>query len=463
LLKTKSESDHLGNLGSYRLVAATAEYGLPSPGRASRSGSGRGAAVLLSFVAATVTAFGVDSPPACAFDAKLLAAEALIMAGTDMHVVDQAWVDMAVDDYIRPSLGGIYTGIPVVTPAQFWPFGGRDDMFFDLSVLAGTKVIDAAIDATTEPTVVFGYSQSSVIATAAKRRLAERAADAANAESMPPVSFVMLANPNRPNGGLNARFPGAFIEELGWTFSAATPTDTGFTTIDVARQYDLFADFPRYPLNAIATANAVVALLYGAHDYSPVTLDPADPRYDPNTVVQQFGDTTYYFIPTPMLPLLRPLRDLGFDPVLLDAVEPAMRVLVEFGYDRSTPFGEPTGAQLTPREDFEQLDRDLAAAIEQGRAILDAAKDPSGTQAAPIIPAPTAVRRPPRATPDSPRGQSALAARATRAQAVSPGIAPAPASPASVSPAPVSPAPKVAVSQQRSVAPGALPASRPPR
>jgi hypothetical protein len=386
-------------------------------------------------------------------EVALLSTNALIMAGTDMHGVDQAWVDMAIDGYIRPSLGGDYTGIPVVTPAQFWPFGGPDDMFFDLSILAGTTVIDAAIDATTEPTVVFGYSQSSVIATAAKRRLAERAADAAHAQSTPPVSFVMFANLNRPNGGLNARFPGAFIEKLGRTFSAAAPTDTGFTTIDVARQYDLFADFPRYPLNAIATANAVVALLYGTHYYSPVTVDPADPRYDPNTVVQQFGDTTYYFIPTPMLPLLRPLRDLGFDPVLLDAVEPAMRVLVEFGYDRSTPFGQPTGAQLIPREDFEQLDRDLAAAIEQGRAILDAAKDPSGADAAPILPAPTAVRRPPRATPDSPRVQPQPGARATRAQSVSPGIAPAPK--AAVS--------QAAVAQQRTATPGALPASRPLR
>lgn len=397
---------------------------------------GRGA-IVMAAGAAVVAAALAPTPPEQAREIALRStANALIMAGTDMHVVDQAWVDMAIDDYIRPSLGGIYTGIPVVTPAQFWPFGGRDDMFFDLSVLAGTRVIDAAIDATTDRTVVFGYSQSSVIATAAKRRLAERAADAPGAGSMPPVSFVMLANPNRPNGGINARFPGAVIEKLGWTFSAATPTDTPFTTVDVARQYDLFADFPRYPLNLIADANAVVALFYGAHDYSRVTLNPADPRYDPNTVVQQFGDTTYFFIPTPMLPLLRPLRDLGFEPVLIDAVEPAMRVLVEFGYDRSTPFGEPTGAQLTPREDFEQLGRDLTAAIEQGRVILDEAKNPSGADAAPILPAPTTLRRPPRAIPDSSRVRPALAARATRAQSVS---------------------------QQRPAALGALPASRPPR
>jgi hypothetical protein len=403
-----------------------------------RFGQGLRWGVMAVAAGATVIAAALaPTPPEQAREIALRStANALIMAGTDMHVVDQAWVDMAIDDYIRPSLGGIYTGIPVVTPAQFWPFGGRDDMFFDLSVLAGTRVIDAAIDATTDRTVVFGYSQSSVIATAAKRRLAERAADAPGAGSMPPVSFVMLANPNRPNGGINARFPGAVIEKLGWTFSAATPTDTPFTTVDVARQYDLFADFPRYPLNLIADANAVVALFYGAHDYSRVTLNPADPRYDPNTVVQQFGDTTYFFIPTPMLPLLRPLRDLGFEPVLIDAVEPAMRVLVEFGYDRSTPFGEPTGAQLTPREDFEQLGRDLTAAIEQGRVILDEAKNPSGADAAPILPAPTTLRRPPRAIPDSSRVRPALTARATRAQAVS---------------------------QRRSATLGALPASRPPR
>ena len=426
------------------------------------------AAALICCAGAGSAAVTVDAPVTPVFDIKLSAAEALIMAGTNMHVVDQAWVDLAVDDYIRPSLGGMYTGIPVVTPAQFWPFTSPDDMFFDLSVLAGTRVIDAAIDASTDPTVVFGYSQSSVIATAAKRRLAERAADAFGAGSVPPVSFVMLANLNRPNGGINARFTGAVITNLGWTFSAATPTDTPFTTVDVARQYDLFADFPRYPLNLIADANAVVALFYGAHDYSHVTLNPADPRYDPNTVVQQFGDTTYYFIPAPMLPVLRPLRDLGFDPVLLDAAEPAMRVLVEFGYDRSTPFGQPTGAQLIPRGHFEQLNRDLAAAIEQGRVILDKAKDPSDAQAAPVLRADTAERRPPRATPDSPRNRQAPTSRATRAQSVSPWNAPAPASPApaspaSASPASASPAPKVAVSQQRSAALGALPASRPPR
>lgn len=336
----------------------------------------RGAAALVCCAAAAAAAITVEPEPKTVVDIDLLATSALIMTGTNMHIVDSAWMDMAVRNYIQPTLGGDYTEIPVTTPAQFWPFTGSEDMYFDLSVLGGTEVIGEAITAQHNPAVVFGYSQSAVIATAAKRRLADSAASGA---STPEVSFVMLANLNRPNGGLNARFTGAFIEKLGWTFSAAAPTNTSFTTIDMARQYDLFADFPSYPLNIFADANAVVALFYGAHDYSNVSLNPGDAGYHPNTVAQQWGDTTYYFIPTEQLPLLRPLRDLGANPLLMDALEPAVRVLVEAGYDRSTPFGQPTQAQLIPRDDFERVKEELNAAIEQGRAMWEAANPPVTT------------------------------------------------------------------------------------
>ena len=355
---------------------------------------------------------------------ELLAAEALIMAGTDMYVVDQSWIDMAVDSYIRPTLGGQYTGVPVDTPAQFWPFTGPEDMRFDVSVQSGTAAIRAAIDAETaqadqhSPTVVFGYSQSAVIASAAKRRLAESVSADTDA---PAVSFVMLANLDRPNGGINSRFPGAVIEELGWTFAPAAPTDTPFPTVDVARQYDLFADFPRYPLNLLAVANAVVAVLYGAHDYSEVTLDPTDPRYNPDTVVQQWGDTTYYFIPTDTLPLLQPLRDLGADPVLLDAVEPALRVLVESGYDRTIPFGQPAPAvETTPLGDADQLNRELAEALEQGRAILESTSPPGAAPSAParsgqqVAEADRAPRRAGEAPRTRPRSEPSAASRSGR-------------------------------------------------
>ena len=284
--------------------------------------------------------------------ALMATTEALIMTGTDMHSVESAWMDLAVDEYITPTLGGHYTAIPVTTPEEFWPFGGVWDETIDDSIAEGISVIGIAVTDALAGTagsgdaraqvVVFGYSQSAIIAALFKQRLAE--ATQAGQPS-PAVTFVLIGNPTRPNGGLNARFPGLRLP--GWTFYGPAPTDSGFVTIDVARQYDPFADFPQYPLNLFALANAFAGLFY-AHDYTKVTLDPADPGYNPATEVQHFGDTTYYLIPAEHLPLLQPLWDLGFPAALLDRIEPPLRTLVEAGYDRTIPFGQPAPARLSP-------------------------------------------------------------------------------------------------------------------
>lgn len=288
-------------------------------------------------------------------DVRLAASEALIMTGSTMHTVDPAWVQMAIDDFIKPTLGGQYTGVPVVTPEEFWPFGGLTDAFIDDSIVAGGVKLDAAVtdslarsaqsDDPAAPIVVFGYSQSAVISTRFKGRLNE---SVAAGQSAPPVTFVVIGNPTRPNGGIYARFAGEKLP--GWTMSGPAPTDTPFHTIDIARQYDFFADFPQDPSNVLAVANAVMGIVY-AHGYTSVTLDPNDPRYNPGTVVQTYGDTTYYLIPAEHLPLLQPLWDAGVSPEQLGAIEPTLRAFIEKGYDRSIPFGQPTLAKSAPATD----------------------------------------------------------------------------------------------------------------
>jgi hypothetical protein len=57
----------------------------------------------------------------------------------------------------------------------------------------------------------------------------------------------------------------------------------------------------------------------------------------------QYGDTTYYMIPTTTLPLLIPLSNIpGIGFGLADMMDPALRVLVESGYDRTISPGQPT-------------------------------------------------------------------------------------------------------------------------
>lgn len=351
----------------------------------------------------------LDPSRITAGEVQLTATEALIMTGTDMHTVDPVWMRMAIDEFIRPTLGGDYTAVPVETPEEFWPFGGFQDALIDDSISEGSRLLDIAFTEATArsaetgaSTLVFGYSQSAVIATQLKRRLSESAD-----QGTPAVTFVLIGNPARPNGGIYARF---FGEQLpGWTMSGATPTDTAFHTVDIARQYDFFADFPQDPSNVLAVANAVMGAVY-AHNYAPVTLDPDDPRFNPETVVETYGDTTYYFIPAEHLPLLQPLWDLGVSPEELRMIEPALRERIEEGYDRTIPFGQPTTALSGTSIDLAAVRPEPEPVVAVGNPAAKAAASQSPSGAATPVKA-TLSRTP---SPDRARAAHEKAARESR-------------------------------------------------
>lgn len=309
----------------------------------------------------------------------LQASEALIMHGTDEYVTPE-WLATSSRDFITPTTGTSYTAVPVApydkVKLQLWPFTGVTSLTYSDSAKQGSEILSAQIHALAEqnsrdgspadPIVVLGYSQSSQISSIVKQGLQDAVDGGAE---LPPVTFVLLANPLRPNGGLSARFSGIGPLATPWTPIVYAPTDTQFETHDIARQYDFFADFPAYPLNPFATANAVFGLLN--HNYGPVSLDPSSPSYDPDTVVQQYGDTAYYLIPSKELPLLAPVRAVGLDPVA-DAVEPTLRVLVELGYDRETPYGVHTTVGIAPRVNAPEVVSDVRASVAQGAASVRA-------------------------------------------------------------------------------------------
>lgn len=238
--------------------------------------------------------------------------------------------------------GGVPNGFSVVDyPASIWPFsnGGLSDPTWDASVAQGIVALEQQRPGAGD--TVVGFSQGAVVASSYKRDHPDVAVD-----------YVLIENPGRPNGGVMQRFNGLHIPLLDITFSGATPVrdpaaPDGGVTVDIARQYDGWADFPAYPLNLLATANAVLGIAYLHGDTqdldasSVADIDKNDPMY-----YQQHGDTTYYLIPTERLPLLMPFTGLVSEPVL-DAVDAPLRRVVEFGYDR-TDYSEPTAARLFP-------------------------------------------------------------------------------------------------------------------
>jgi len=192
---------------------------------------------------------------------------ALIMDATFQPVVTDNWIREVMDNLVTPTSGVGYTGIAMNTPEELWPFTGLNSLTLNASIRTGYLLLDDRVhgqlaEHPRTPLVVFGKSQSAIIASVEKRTLA---AEYADREEIPAVSFNLLGNPLRPNGGLISRFPLLGRVLTPWTDMSSSPTDTHFTTYDTALQYDFFADFPRYPLNLLAVVNALFGGLN--HDY----------------------------------------------------------------------------------------------------------------------------------------------------------------------------------------------------
>lgn len=332
--------------------------------------------------------------PAVVSSATAHATTAVIMGPTFMPdpAADPDYLRVVAQNFIGSTTNCTISNctlIPLSTPAEFWPITGLDDLTFNESITTGLQLLTAELEAqiaaaATEPVVFFGNSQSATLLTLAKRTLADLA----------PVDksrllFVLLANPNRPNGGLLGRAaqtsdPTANATAPGTVAAVTTPTDTGISTIDITFQYDAVADYPAYPSNFLSVLNTLAGARI--HSGSTTTLNGyteaelAAAISDPANR-QIYGDTMYITIPAKSLPLVDLLRTFGAENGLsnlttpiANLIEPTMRLLVELGYDRTSygqaqPFGPlPTNNQL-------QLDALTTAAASAGLdAVISALK-----------------------------------------------------------------------------------------
>lgn len=299
---------------------------------------------------------------------------ALMMGGSGMPTPSEFWQDTIINDYIDPATGGNYTPVLVPTPESLSMTSNSEGLADLQAAMAHQELINPG-----QPYLIEGYSQSAAITVNEKLQLME-------AGQHPDVTLLLLGSLNRPDGGIYERFPGLEVPGIGgfFDFNGAEPTDAGIPTIDIANQYDFFADFPQFPINPVADLNAVFGIIYAHAAYGdgplpeqiPAIWPDSEPLHGPyadeyllgsTDVVQQIdGDTTFYFVPTTDLPLLDPLRGLGVPEPVLNIFQPALQVLVEAGYDRSIPFGDPTPAELIPTLDPVTFSLEFENGVVQG-------------------------------------------------------------------------------------------------
>ena len=233
----------------------------------------------------------------------------LVIGGTELPIPGPAYVGAADELYLENGPGGVPTypdittfyqatpatdgfGNGLFTPEGAYPLfgGGVQQLFYNYplnadglagpstSVGQGASILESTIlgnQAAGDASTVFGYSQSSTLSGVTMQLL-----DPNNTPQTGPLDpqFLLIADPNNPNGGLFERFNGfetmsghstvdqLNLASLGIAFNGATPSDDYVTNI-YSLEYDGFTDFPRYPLNFLSDLNAFLGIedLHGTY------------------------------------------------------------------------------------------------------------------------------------------------------------------------------------------------------
>jgi hypothetical protein len=266
------------------------------------------------------------------------------------------------------------------------------------SVGQGITILENDIASNTaagDTSTVFGYSQSSTIASYVMQQLETEGVSSKD------VNFLLIGDPSNPNGGLLERFAGfettsgqtvsdpLSIPSLGYVFDSSTPADD-YTTSIYSLEYDGFTDFPRYPLNFLSDLNAVLGIrdIHGTYlngggvDGGPTPEQIATATLNPLPGSEALGAdsmTNYYMIDdtAPLVSLL-PTQ-------LQELLGPDLTYLINLGYgdgslgysvDADSPANVDTPFGLSPDVSLSTMLSTLETDTEQGIQYLETGTDP---------------------------------------------------------------------------------------
>ncbi len=317
----------------------------------------------------------------------------LVMGGSELPIPGPQYVQAADELYLNNPFTHLYPdltfyqataanpfGNGLFTPEGAYPLfsGGVHQLHYNYpldanglpslstSVGQGAAILESTIlsnEAAGDTSTVFGYSQSSTLSGITMQLLDPSGTPEPNA----PVQFLLIADPNAPNGGLFERFNGfetlsgqttvepLNLASLGIGFNGATPADDFITNV-YSLEYDGFADFPRYPINFLSDLNAFLGIedihgIYlngGVNGSGPTAAEIAHAILLPGSALDGTTDslTNYYMIPEtpPLVSLLEGIPVIGKP--LADLLGPDLTVLINLGYGSLTQGWSPGPANI---------------------------------------------------------------------------------------------------------------------
>jgi hypothetical protein len=225
---------------------------------------------------------------------------------------------------------------------RFVPGLGLDGPSVGESVDIGTPNVIEAIRRG-GPGTAIGLSEGAMVLNDVQAKLAYDPA------APPPheLSFAMYGDPVARHAFgesfLTQMFPvGAVVPSL--DYRIPPPVESQYDTYQFISAYDSIADWPDRSDNWISVANAIVGLATGHTAVAFTDPSMVPPQNIRTTVNSRGAKTTTYMIPEEHLPLVMPLKYLGWPKETLIKLDAVLQPYVDAGYSRND---DPATAPIT--------------------------------------------------------------------------------------------------------------------
>lgn len=186
--------------------------------------------------------------------------------------------------------------------------------------------------ATGTPVHIAGLSMGTIVI---NRELAYLATDPA----APPAHALQFAMFSGPELGLARTYlpTGLTVPLIDYTVHALS--NTQYDVSVVFGQYDAWANPPDRPWNVPALVNALFGTIYQHNPTALVSMSDAVQLSSETTTLG--GTVTTYMIPSPTLPILLPLQQIGVPAPIVGGLNSLLQPIIDAGYSSVTPGAGP--------------------------------------------------------------------------------------------------------------------------
>jgi hypothetical protein len=198
------------------------------------------------------------------------------------------------------------------------------------------QIMNAFANGNGSPVHIAALSEGTLVV---NRELAYLAAD----PTAPPRNALQFAMFNGPESGLfHVYLPNGFTVPV-VNYTAQGLPNTQYDVSVVFGQYDFFGNPPDRPWDLPAWVNSLFAGIYNHNTTSLASL--SDAVQVSNVTTSLGGTVTTYMVPSPTLPMLRPLEQIGVPQPIVNDLNSLLEPIVNYGYSSLTPNDGPYFSQ----------------------------------------------------------------------------------------------------------------------